>query len=250
MKVHLILALFGLAITFQNLETTEKIVDTNLKAVSQAKGNSQHSAITISSVKVTQEFKDKEFKMATTIPSTADKKEKESNSPYFLIFLFSVLVGGYLLFRNMGLRGDINIENAKTVSTLPEILNHGINTHPKIIEKEKDPDQVTIIKNFMVENQPYLKPDLTLQELANLLNMDSKDLSFVINNSIQQNFYDFINTYRIDKAKELLQNSKYKDLTIQEILYKVGFNSKSSFNTSFKKQLKFTPTEFRRSFMK
>ena len=62
---------------------------------------------------------------------------------------------------------------------------------------------------------------------------------------LQQNFFDFINRYRIEEATRLLTNPEDKKITILEVLYKVGFNSKSSFNTLFKKYTGITPTEFR-----
>jgi len=61
-----------------------------------------------------------------------------------------------------------------------------------------------------------------------------------------QNFYDFINRYRILEAKQLLTNPKDPKITVLEVLYEVGFNSKSSFNTLFKKYTGLTPTEFRK----
>ena len=75
----------------------------------------------------------------------------------------------------------------------------------------------------------------------------SYDLSVLINHHLNQHFFDFINEYRIQKAMQILKNPSKKKLTILEILYEVGFNSKSSFNTAFKKHTNQTPTEFRNS---
>src|SRR6185503_2829883 len=62
----------------------------------------------------------------------------------------------------------------------------------------------------------------------------------------QQNFFDFINRFRIDEAKLMLTNPKDRKITVLEVLYQVGFNSKSSFNTLFKKYTGLTPTAFRK----
>ena len=62
-------------------------------------------------------------------------------------------------------------------------------------------------------------------------------------------FFDFVNEYRIKKAMEMLSDTNKKDLTVLEILYKVGFNSKSSFNTAFKKHAGKTPTQFRKHYI-
>lgn len=74
-----------------------------------------------------------------------------------------------------------------------------------------------------------------------------RDLSILINHHMNKHFFDFINEYRIEKAKEILKDASKSKVTILEILYEVGFNSKSSFNTAFKKHTNQTPTEFRKS---
>ena len=99
---------------------------------------------------------------------------------------------------------------------------------------------------FMKSDKPYLDPELTLDQLAAKLALKPRALSQAINDILQQNFFDFINRYRINEAKNLLTNPKDKKITVLEVLYQVGFNSKSSFNTLFKKYTGLTPTEFRK----
>jgi AraC-like DNA-binding protein len=99
----------------------------------------------------------------------------------------------------------------------------------------------------MKENEPFLDPSLTIQELSNQINIPVRDLSVLINHHINQHFFDFVNEYRIQKAMNILKDASKKHLTVLEILYEVGFNSKSSFNTSFKKYTNVTPTEYRNS---
>jgi AraC-like DNA-binding protein len=98
----------------------------------------------------------------------------------------------------------------------------------------------------MQENKPYRDPELTLEQLATRLSLKPRVLSQVINEIIGQNFYNFINRYRIQEASRLLTNPKDKKITILEVLYEVGFNSKSSFNTLFKKYMGLTPTDFKK----
>ena len=99
----------------------------------------------------------------------------------------------------------------------------------------------------MLKNEPYLDSSLTIQNLAEQVKMPVKDLSVLINLFMNKHFFDFINEYRIEKAKEILRDPSQKDLTILEVLYEVGFNSKSSFSTSFKKYTGTTPTDFRKN---
>ncbi|WP_310377445.1 AraC family transcriptional regulator, partial [Flavobacterium sp.] len=106
--------------------------------------------------------------------------------------------------------------------------------------------KIETIKKFMREKEPFLVPTLTIQELASQIDLPQKELSVLINHHIGQHFFDFVNEYRIQKAMKILQTPTKKEFTVLEILYEVGFNSKSSFNTAFKKYTNQTPTEFRK----
>ncbi len=99
----------------------------------------------------------------------------------------------------------------------------------------------------MVSSRPFLNPTLSLKGLAELIDMKERDVSQIINEKMQMSFHDYINQLRIHHAKTLMQNSQDPKMTILEILYESGFNSKSSFNAAFKKHSGQTPTEFRRS---
>jgi len=101
------------------------------------------------------------------------------------------------------------------------------------------------LRGHMEMGRPWLEPDLTLEQLAAQLKLRPKLLSQAINEGLGQNFFEFINTYRIEEAKRLLTDPADKKITVLEVLYAVGFNSKSSFNTVFKKQTGLTPSEFK-----
>lgn len=103
------------------------------------------------------------------------------------------------------------------------------------------------LKAFMSKDEPYLEPSLTIQDLANQINMPVRDLSILINHHLDLHFFDFVNEYRIKKAMEMLRDPSKSKLTVLEILYHIGFNSKSSFNTAFKKYTDLTPTQYRNS---
>ena len=105
--------------------------------------------------------------------------------------------------------------------------------------------QISALKNYMTEKEPFLDPSLTIQELANKINIPVRDLSVLINHKMDQHFFDFVNEYRVQKAMNILKDKSKSQLTVLEILYEVGFNSKSSFNTSFKKYTTLTPTAYR-----
>ena len=124
-------------------------------------------------------------------------------------------------------------------------LSTDLTEKPNTKENTKEIEQLFL---FMIKNKPYLNPSLTLRRLAEEIQMNTRDLSVLINQSLNKHFFDFINEYRIEEAKNILRNPSKKEFTILEILYEVGFNSKSSFNTAFKKHTGLTPTQFRKSF--
>ena len=106
------------------------------------------------------------------------------------------------------------------------------------------------LENYMNKNEPFLNSTLGIYDLSSELEMPSKMLSQVINEGFACNFFDFVNKYRIQAAKILLTNETDDKQTIQEVMYDSGFNSKSSFNTAFKKFTNLTPTEFKKSLQK
>lgn len=127
----------------------------------------------------------------------------------------------------------------------------------KLLEKKipKNIAQVNNTKNehlikltsLMEKEKPYLDFELTLQKLAIQTDIPERELSLLINHHLNKHFFDFINEYRINDAKTLLLDPTKKELTVLEILYEVGFNSKSSFYTAFKKATNQTPTSYRKS---
>jgi len=84
-------------------------------------------------------------------------------------------------------------------------------------------------------HKPYRDSSLTLTGLSKQLSITMCYLSQIVNESFNQNFNDFINSYRIKESQYLLLDHSNGKMTVLEIAYKVGFNSKSAFNTAFKK---------------
>ncbi len=114
-----------------------------------------------------------------------------------------------------------------------------------VIGLPEDQNLIRKIQAFMETEEPYLDASLSIHQLARKLGIPVRELSLIINLKLQKHFFDFINEYRIKKAMELLRDPGNRKVTILEILYEVGFNSKSSFNTAFKKYTGKTPTQYR-----
>ena len=97
------------------------------------------------------------------------------------------------------------------------------------------------------EEQFYLNSEVSLSSLADSLQTTTHHLSQVLNESRKQSFQDLITQYRIREAKKLLKSKEHENTKIESIATMVGYNSKSAFNTAFKKQTELTPSEFRAS---
>lgn len=97
----------------------------------------------------------------------------------------------------------------------------------------------------MEEEKLYQEPELTLQHIADKLQFPTYQVSQAINDGLKKSFYDLINGYRVDEAKLLLLNPKNRNYTILSVGFEAGFNSKTTFNTVFKKFTGQTPTQFR-----
>ena len=103
---------------------------------------------------------------------------------------------------------------------------------------------------YMNEKKPYLDGNFTLETMAAELNVPKHYLTQVINENLNKNFYTFVNEYRIEEVKKRMANRKYDNLTLLAIAYDSGFNSKTAFNTIFKKMTGQTPSEHRSSIQK
>jgi adenylate cyclase len=98
--------------------------------------------------------------------------------------------------------------------------------------------------DHLSEHKPYLKPELSLRNLAQELDIHPNQLSWLLNQHIGKNFNEFINHYRVELFKSISKNPKNAHLTIEGLAYECGFNSKTVFNTYFKQETGLTPSQF------
>ncbi|MFK7924315.1 MAG: helix-turn-helix domain-containing protein [Bacteroidia bacterium] len=115
-----------------------------------------------------------------------------------------------------------------------------------MIAVDREPEKQSLM-HFMASHAPFLDPDLSLAGLAERLDTEPRTLSQLINQGFEQSFFDFINSQRIDYACKRLRSTTAKERNVTEIMYESGFNSKSSFNTAFKKYTQMTPSQYRKN---
>ena len=125
-----------------------------------------------------------------------------------------------------------------------EIINEQATKPPELIPF--DPQQKEKLITLIETQKPYLDPELNLPKLAELMDSSTHKLSNLINQGFEQNFYQLINSYRIEESKRLLQDPKLQHLGILQIGYEAGFNSKTTFNTAFKNATGLSPLEYRK----
>lgn len=153
---------------------------------------------------------------------------------YFIAY-FSLKQGEIFAFDNKSvieIKEIIHEEGAKTTSKPPRIppLEFGL-------QKQK-------LEHVMASEKPFLIPTLGLPDLAARLSITLHDLSYLINEGFGENFYQFVNRYRVEEAKRLLHSKDHKHLNMLGIAYESGFNSKTTFNTTFKKLTGFSPSDY------
>lgn len=135
-------------------------------------------------------------------------------------------------------------------------ISHSVNTVQFVTEPSKKysgsglkDEDVNILAArltaFMKDSKPYLNPGLTLPRLAEMLGIPSHHLSRVINEHFGNNFFDYINQYRVEEVKLRINESEWNNLTILGIAFDCGFNSKSAFNRLFRKYTGVTPSEYK-----
>ena len=115
-------------------------------------------------------------------------------------------------------------------------------------EKIKDSENKIIIsfENFVKHERNYLDSKLSLEKVAESININKSYLSRLINIELGKSFSDYVNELRVEEAKQYLAHSDFKNYTLISIGLEAGFNSKTTFNTSFKKHVGMTPSEFRK----
>jgi AraC-like DNA-binding protein len=100
------------------------------------------------------------------------------------------------------------------------------------------------IESHMAEHKPYLEGELTLTSLAGQLNIHPTQLSQILNEGLSENFYRFVNRYRVEESKRLLLDPAFAHYNILGIAFQAGFSTKSTFNKTFKELTGLSPSEF------
>lgn len=118
--------------------------------------------------------------------------------------------------------------------------------------KDKNDEKLTDsaiekVQQGMEVHKLYLKHNLNIEEFSKRIDLPVKEVSAVINKHYGTNFFEFMNSYRVEEAKRLLSDEKHADMTVLDVLLQSGFNSKSAFHRFFNRLVGVSPTEFRKN---
>ncbi|MFA6455204.1 MAG: AraC family transcriptional regulator [Bacteroidota bacterium] len=117
----------------------------------------------------------------------------------------------------------------------------------KIQTSANNGESLKKLTTYLEEIKPYLNETLTLTDLSGQVGMTRNQLSSLINSATGENFYTFINRYRVEEVKRLITDPRNKNFTILSLAHQAGFSSKSAFQSVFKKFTGLTPTEYRKN---
>lgn len=160
--------------------------------------------------------------------------------------LVAALVVTLLLVRNRKLSKALQDtrtpvqQNPAAPSGQDALVSHSEVQQKELVEK---------LVQFMEVNKPYLESHITVERLANKLQVSPKLLSSTINNQLHVNFFELIGNYRVAEAKKRLADVALREKSINDIMKSCGFNSKSVFNQAFKKSVGVTPSHYRQQHM-
>jgi AraC-like DNA-binding protein len=156
-----------------------------------------------------------------------------------------IYVMGYLGFRQPEIFSSTAEPRPEAVADTTEI-GEAKKYERSGLTKEKAESLHRKLVHLMETQKPYTDSSLKLNHLAQMAATSPNYLSQVINGERQQNFYDFVNSYRIEEAKRMVLDPSQEPTTLLSIAYAVGFNSKSAFNTAFKKHTGMTPSQLKK----
>ena len=137
----------------------------------------------------------------------------------------------------------ISFKGYLTTNTSDLLSIENSNSSPKEITFELDKNFIEKLERLMQNEKPYLNPDLNLSKLSELLEMKPKQVSMKINQNCGKNFYDLVNSFRVKEFQERVKATDLQKISLLGLAYDCGFNSKSTFNSAFKKETQQTPSQ-------
>lgn len=176
--------------------------------------------------------------LQSLLPDTLLREKLDDAVTYFLISI--------VIF-TIGYRGMSQPEIFAELPGEPSPPGNGKKYEKTGLSAERSTSLKDQLLRLMTERRPYLDPELTLGRLAEIMDVPSHQLSQVINENMEQNFYQFINGYRVEEAGRRLSDAETGKDKLIKIAFDSGFNSLPTFNRVFKDITGKSPSQFRDS---
>ncbi|SDF53919.1 AraC family transcriptional regulator [Cellulophaga baltica] len=198
------------------------------------------------------------------------KKENKSKRALFflgfgIIIMLSVILFIYIIKKKKSQLETLQLKEDQTIlkdeneslktkiykltqqKKAPSTGSKNINSDNKksSLTKNEQDQYIQHILEYMEKEKPYLDHEINQTVLAKKLDMSVHLFSEILNICLEKNFNNFINLYRVDRAKLLMKDNKYAHYKLLAIGYESGFPSKTSFNRVFKQLVEQTPSEYR-----
>lgn len=176
----------------------------------------------------------------------------------FIYFYYPLRIFTTLIIFILGYQALRHLRVAKERKELRKVINQRLiisekeknNPKKEIKLNLKNKQQFTELDDFIRNNNKFLIPKYSLNNLSEDLKISTSSLSATINSHANKSFIDYINEMRIEQSKKILIDSKYNNYTIAAIGLESGFNSKSAFYNVFKKHTGITPLAYKDSELK
>lgn len=143
--------------------------------------------------------------------------------------------------------GYIGMHKLNILSERKKIRSLKINNNDIINTEASKNSHIRKLEDLIYNNRRYLDSNISLEQLSEELQLSKSHLSRIINTELNMSFSDYINSFRVDEAKKLLLNPEFSKYTLVSIGLESGFNSKTTFNNTFKKLTGQTPSQFRKN---
>lgn len=167
-------------------------------------------------------------------------------TPYFyetawFILIIIVIAGGIVLYFT---RNYIIRVKAKIRSQFEDMKKKQTTSNSLKISEAKTAEIKEKIISYMLEHKPFLNPELRQADVSTGIGHSVHEISHVLNSELNQNFSDFVNSYRVEEVKIRMQTDDAKKYTLTAMAMQCGFSAKSSFLRAFKKATNMTPSEY------
>lgn len=174
----------------------------------------------------------------------------------FSIIMYYIAISGYSNPIHAKIGFDISLFHKRTyLLTSPSKVNSSFENTPIDIDHEEIGNELSEdllrwrekIQELMEHEQLFMNPELTLTDISKKLQTNSAVISRSINQGFHMNFNDFVNQFRIEAVRKLLEAGEHRKSTLLGLAFDCGFNSKATFNRAFKKVTGITPKEYLRN---